>query len=151
MAPTLDWALCLLANILLTYIPHLFLRVPAVHAKLAADHKKSEKGLKGYSLSFPRLAQAAAADGTPEGKYISSLNGHHANSHEVFPLIAAACIAAAVRGVTADTINMWATAFTVSRVAYTLCYLGGVSSVRPLVWVAGLLIVGRLLALAAGY
>lgn len=37
MAPTLDWVLCLSLNILLTYIPHLALRVPAVHAKLAAD------------------------------------------------------------------------------------------------------------------
>ena len=32
-----DWVLCLSLNILLTYIPHLALRVPAVHAKLAAD------------------------------------------------------------------------------------------------------------------
>jgi hypothetical protein len=40
------------------------------------------------------VAQAAAADDTKEGRYIAALNGHHQNSHEAFPLIAAACLAA---------------------------------------------------------
>ena len=192
--PTIDWCYCLIANVLLTYIPHLFLRVPAVNAKLAADHKarESKAGLKGYSLAFPRVAQAAAADDSKEGRYIQALNGHHSNSHEAFPIFAAACLAAAARGVgagvrvccspprnrfctahhafgaarprahferhphthahththarararthtapPAQTINFWATVFTASRLVYTAAYLGGLSSVRPLVWAAG--------------
>lgn len=51
MASSIDWVYCLIINIGITYIPHLFLRVPAVHAKLASDHKKHGKGFKGYSLS----------------------------------------------------------------------------------------------------
>ena len=145
----LDWAICLIINILLIYIPHLFVRVPAVHAKLAADFKKQGKGMKGYSLALPRLAQAAAADESPEGRAISRLNGHHQNSIEIFPLIAAACLAAAARGVSAHTINVWATAFTASRLVYTAAYLGGLSSVRPLVWTVGLVIATYLLVLAA--
>ncbi len=101
MVPTIDWCYCLIINVMLTYIPHLFLRVPAVNAKLAADYKAREQksGLKGYSLAFPRVAQAAAADETKEGRFIQALNGHHANSHEAFPIFAAACLAAAARGV----------------------------------------------------
>ncbi len=101
-------------------------------------------------MAAPRVAQAAAADDTKEGRYIAALNGHHQNSHEAFPLIAAACLAASARGVAAGTINLYATAFTVSRVVYTYAYLRGMASVRPLVWVVGLGFVGHLFLLAAG-
>lgn len=183
MIPTIDWCYCLIINVMLTYIPHLFLRVPAVNAKLAADYKAREakSGLKGYSLAFPRVAQAAAADETKEGRFIQALNGHHANSHEAFPIFAAACLAAAARGVGAgvrrppfppprpiprfsahtythaythtfappQTINFWATVYTASRLVYSAAYLGGLSSVRPLVWAAGFGVLVWMLLLAS--
>jgi uncharacterized MAPEG superfamily protein len=75
-------------------------------------------------------------DDTPEGRYIASLSGQHQNSHEIFPLIAAACIIATARNVPREIVDFWASAFTVTRVLYTVAFLRGASSVRPLLWVA---------------
>ena len=44
----LQWPIVLLANIGITYIPHLFLRIPAVNSKLAADAAAAKKSGAEY-------------------------------------------------------------------------------------------------------
>ena len=105
-------------------------------------------------MRTPRLAQASAEDDTPEGRYIARLNGHHSNSHEIFPLIAAACLAAHACGVPTPLINTIATAFLASRLLHAILYIflgsaGWAANARALVWLVGLLLVGYLFVQAA--
>jgi uncharacterized MAPEG superfamily protein len=147
----LPWQHVLFAAALLTYLPHLLLRIPAIHAKLAAGDK-DKKGPKGYDIRAPRTVQAAAVDDSAEGRYIARLNGHHANSHEVFPILLAGVLGALQRGVAAGTVNGYATAFLASRVLYTALYIGGTSApaglARAGVWTVGLVLCLHLLAFA---
>lgn len=140
----LEWPHVIVGSLLLTYVPHLLLRVPAVHLKLAADKKaKGQKGaLAGYDIRAPREAQSAAVDDSEEGRYISRLNGQHSNSHESFPIICASIFTALYRGVSVAHVNEMATIWLVSRVIHTLLYISGSSKVvgglRGIVWVFGL-------------
>jgi uncharacterized MAPEG superfamily protein len=141
---SLDWPHVIVGALILTYVPHLLLRVPAVHLKLAADKKKAAvKGApSGYDIRAPREAQAAAVDDSEEGRYISRLNGQHSNSHEAFPIICASIFTALYRGVSVPHINEVATIWLASRVVHTLLYVYGASKVvgglRGIVWVFGL-------------
>ena len=156
MLPTVEWPTVFVCAVLLCYIPHLALRVPAVHSKLASEKKQAgatAKGLLGgYEIRSPRLAQAAAVDDSPEGRYIARLTGHHDNSHEIFPILVAAVLGALQRGVGKEVVNFWATLWLLSRVVYTLLYITGSSkafgNARALVWAVGLGLLCYLLAWA---
>ena len=144
----MEYQLVLFSCVLLCYLPHLLLRIPAIFAKLA----NNDKGLKTYDIRAPRVSQALAADDTPEGRYIARLTGHHNNSHEVFPILAAAIFSALHRGVPVAVVNFYASAFLASRVLYTFLYICGTSAAfgytRALVWTAGLVLCGYLMAFA---
>jgi len=141
----LDWPIVMLGGIALILLPHLLLRVPAVHAKLSNDKKSAEnsKGkMAGYDIRAPRSAQNLAADDTPEGRYIGRLNGQHANSHENFVMLCASIFAALNRGVSLNTINSAATIWLFARVFYSFFYIFGESRpmgvTRALLYMVGL-------------
>jgi uncharacterized MAPEG superfamily protein len=146
----MDYPLVLLSLAMLAYVPHLFLRGPAVHAILS----KRGKGMKTYDIRTPRIAQSLAAeDATDEGRYVARLNGHHANSLETFPFIAAAIFACVLRAVPAQQVNFLATSYLITRVIYTPLYIYGTTRLmgiaRALVWAAGFGVVCYMLFLAS--
>jgi len=61
------------------------------------------------------------------------------NSHEAFPLFAAAALVAHVAGAEQATINALAIAFIAFRVAYGVCYLADIHLARSLMWLGGLI------------
>jgi uncharacterized MAPEG superfamily protein len=142
IVPVLEWPLVLAGCMLLTYVPHLLLRVPAVHAKLAAAKDARKGAPKGYDIRAPRVAQREAEDETPEGRYIARLSGHHANCHEGFALITAAVLGALQRGAGKGAVDELATIYFASRLVYSALYIGGTSQAaglaRALTWTAGL-------------
>ena len=119
----MDWPLVIICGICLTYIPHLLLRAPAVHLKLARDKKTGKGG--GYDLRAPRASQNSAADDSPEGYYIARLNGQHANSFEGLIILLAALLASVSRGVALETINFSCTCWLLSRLLHTIFYIFG--------------------------
>ena len=143
----LGWPVVALGLISLTYVPYLFLRIPAVHQKLAQEKKK------GYDIRVPRESQAAATDGTPEGRYIARLSGHHANCFEFFPMFALGVFAALHRGVPEARVNWWASAVLAQRLVYSGLFIAGTNATlgnaRALVWTVGLGICCYLIAFAS--
>ena len=148
----LEWPLVLVGCILLTYLPHLLLRVPAVHAKLAAAKEARKGAPRGYDIRSPRTAQREAEDDSPEGRYIARLSGHHANCHEGFAIVTAAVLGALQRGARKDAVDALATLYLASRVVYSALYIGGTSKAagmaRALTWTAGLGLCAYMLAWA---
>ncbi|MGH1371295.1 MAG: MAPEG family protein [Cellvibrionaceae bacterium] len=61
----------------------------------------------------------------------------HQNSIEAFPLFAAGVLLALWAQAPMETVNMLCLAFVASRVAYLVCYLLDVATLRSLVWSVG--------------
>ena len=62
----------------------------------------------------------------------------HRNHFEAFPAFAAAVIIAQMKGAPQPTIDTLAVAFVVCRLVYTGCYVAGLSTLRSVIWFAGL-------------
>jgi uncharacterized MAPEG superfamily protein len=147
----LTWYHTLFVHVLVCYVPHLFLRIPAIHAKFAKA--AGDKKPRAYDIRLPRASQAEAADDTPEGRYIARLSGHHQNSFEAFPLIAGACLVALQRGVPEASVSAWAALILLVRLAYSALYIGGsvawMAFARAGVWAVGFALCCWLMAFAA--
>jgi len=77
--------------------------------------------------------------------YLAQLEGFRAranwaqnNSFEIFPVFAAAVIAAHVTSVDSETITNLALAFIVLRLAYVVVYIADQATMRSIIWFAGL-------------
>lgn len=73
----------------------------------------------------------------------------HRNHFEAFPPFAAAVIIAHLAGVAQGRIDLLAGLFVVARVAYTLAYLADRSTLRSIVWTAGIFCVIALFVFAS--
>ncbi len=108
--------LCLLASVILTV-------VSILPAKL--------HGRPAYDNGNPR----------DPGFYTPGLRarsqGAHLNGYEAFPFFAASVILAEMRGVPQGTVNAFAVAFIVARIAYVLLYLTDHPTPRSVVWAVG--------------
>ncbi|MEE4304647.1 MAG: MAPEG family protein [Wenzhouxiangella sp.] len=60
------------------------------------------------------------------------------NSHEAFPLFAAAVLVAHFAGAAQNTIDALAIAFIAFRIAYGICYLADIHLARSLMWTGGM-------------
>jgi uncharacterized MAPEG superfamily protein len=60
--------------------------------------------------------------------------GAHANCLEAFPLFAAAVLLAGVRHAPAGAVDIAAVVWLIARLAYVVCYLRGLASLRSLTW-----------------
>jgi uncharacterized MAPEG superfamily protein len=65
--------------------------------------------------------------------------GAHQNGYEAFPFFAASVILAEMRAVPQGTVDSFAVAFILARIAYVLLYLGDRPSLRSAVWFIALL------------
>lgn len=63
------------------------------------------------------------------------------NSYEAFPPFAAGVVIAAIAGASAAAINTLAILFVLIRIAYGVCYIKDMASLRSVVWTLGLLCV----------
>lgn len=91
----------------------------------------SKAGPDRYDNRNPRawLAQLAG--------YRARAHAAQHNSWEALTVYAAALLAAAIAQVPDNTIAMVAGIFLVARIAYLVCYLADLATLRSLVWVAG--------------
>jgi uncharacterized MAPEG superfamily protein len=109
--------LCLLAAFVLTHLS-------VMPAKF--------DGRREYDNAYPRNP----------GFYTSGLRaraqGAHQNGFEAFPFFAAAVILAEMRAVPQGTLDTWAVAFVLARIAHALLYLTNRPTARSAVWAAGL-------------
>lgn len=92
----------------------------------------SKAGTKGFDNARPR-------------DYLASLQGWRqranwaqANSYESFPPFAAGVIIAHLAGTAQPTIDMLAVGYIAARILYGIFYIADRSTLRSLVWVAGL-------------
>ncbi len=65
-------------------------------------------------------------------------NAAQANGFEAFPLFAAAVVIAHLAGAPQGRIDLLAATFVGARIAYFVCYLADLSTLRSLAWFAGL-------------
>lgn len=75
----------------------------------------------------------AAQDGFRRRANAAQLNGF-----EAFPFFAAGVLVAHVAGAAPTRIDVLAVVFVVARVAYMLCYLADLATLRSLAWFVGL-------------
>jgi len=104
----------------------------------------AKAGGKSYDNARPR-------------EFLGALTGwparaHHAqqNSYEAFPPFAAAVIIAHLCGAPQPAVDGLALGFIGARLLYGLCYIADLSTLRSLVWLAGLGCVVGLFVTAAG-
>lgn len=103
----------------------------------------SKAGVKSFDNAKPR-------------DYLASLQGWRqranwaqANSYESFPAFAAGVIIAHLAGAAQPTIDMLALGYIAARILYGIFYIADRSTLRSLVWVAGLgCIIGLFIAAA---
>jgi uncharacterized MAPEG superfamily protein len=95
-------------------------------------------------LSAGLAKSQASYDNADPRRYLGQLHGWRAranaaqNNHfEAFPAFAAGVIIAQMKGTPQHTIDLLAALFVVIRVAYTAAYVGGVATVRSVVFTAG--------------
>ncbi|MBU3739438.1 MAG: glutathione metabolism protein [Rhodoferax sp.] len=86
----------------------------------------------GYDNDNPRSWLAA------QTAWRARANAAQANSFEALPLFIGAVLIAHQVGVSQATLDGLAVVFVLLRLAYIACYVGGWSTLRSLVWVAGL-------------
>lgn len=100
-------------------------------------------GAKGFDNARPR-EYLATLDG-----WRQRANWAQANSYESFPGFAAGVVIAHVAGAAQPTIDMLALGYVLARVLYGIFYITDRSTLRSLVWVAGLgCIIGLFVAAA---
>ena len=102
----------------------------------------SAKAQPGYDNASPR-AFLGKLDG-----WRARANWAHQNHFEAFAPFAAGVILAELSHAPQRRVDVLSVIFIVLRVAYTFIYIGGVSTVRSLVWFGGLACVIWLLALS---
>src|SRR5262245_42654725 len=90
------------------------------------------KSRKGFDNANPR-AWLAQQEGFRARAHAAQLN-----SFEAFPLFAAAVIVAHLRGAQADTMNLLAIGFIVSRVLFIAMYVANLATLRSIVWFGGI-------------
>jgi len=72
--------------------------------------------------------------------YRRRANAAQANSFEAFPLFAVAVIVAMLVHAPQDKVDMLALGFIAARIAYFISYLADWSSLRSIVWFAGIIL-----------
>ena len=102
----------------------------------------------GGAKAQPGYDNAAPRDflGRLEG-WRARANWAHQNHFEAFAPFAAAVILAEMAHAAQARIDTLAVIFILLRVAYTFIYIGGVATVRSLVWFCGVICVGWLFLL----
>lgn len=85
----------------------------------------------GYDNNNPRDQQAQLSG------FGQRALAAHQNTIEAFPLFAAGVVLALWAEAPMETVNMLCIAFAVSRVAYVICYLLDIATVRSLIWFVG--------------
>ncbi len=76
-------------------------------------------------------------------------NAAHLNGFESFPAFVAGVLMSQLAGVNPQTIAWLAIAFVVARVLHGILYIGNIPALRSLSWLAGMVCVVALIALAA--
>jgi uncharacterized MAPEG superfamily protein len=102
----------------------------------------------GGAKAQPSYDNAAPRDflGRLEG-WRARANWAHQNHFEAFAPFAAAVIMAEMAHAAQARIDTLAVIFIMLRIAYTFIYIGGVATVRSLVWFGGVICVGWLFLL----
>ena len=101
----------------------------------------SAKAQPGYDNAAPRDFLSRM-----EG-WRARANWAHQNHFEAFAPFAAAVIMAEMAHAAQARIDTLAVIFILLRIAYTFIYIGGVATVRTLVWIGGVVCVGWLFLL----
>ncbi len=101
----------------------------------------SAKAQPGYDNAAPRDFLSRM-----EG-WRARANWAHQNHFEAFAPFAAAVIMAEMAHAAHARIDTLAVIFILLRIAYTFIYIGGVATVRTLVWIGGVICVGWLFLL----
>lgn len=88
-------------------------------------------GGRGYDNHNPR-EWLAHQDG-----YRSRANAAQQNSFEAFPFFAVGVVLAALGGADGDAMEMASWVFVAARVAYIVCYVKDLATLRSLMWLVG--------------
>ena len=91
----------------------------------------AKTGIRGYDNGRPREFLASLA-GWP-----ARANFAQQNSYEAFPPFAAGVVIATLCGAPQGTVDLLALGFLVARIAYGLCYIADLSTLRSFIWLAG--------------
>jgi uncharacterized MAPEG superfamily protein len=92
----------------------------------------AKKGFEGYDNRQPRdwLAQQTG--------FRARANAAQANLFESLPLFFAAVIIASIAHAPQDRVDLLALGFVASRIVFVICYVADWSTLRSLVWFAGI-------------
>lgn len=133
---------CVLASLVLAYIPHWYRTFGVVRPGLA------RRG-KAYDVRYSRSMVAQMTDSTPEGLLVTRLTSCHQNGLEAFAAFGISIAVALSSGAPKDSVGQLANYFVLVRVAYTAIFwsaaLNGV--LRSIAWLIGFLITCRIFLL----
>ena len=92
----------------------------------------AKKGFEGYDNGMPRQWLAKQTG------FRARANAAQANLFESLPFFFAAVIIASIANAPQNRIDLLAIGFVAARIAYLVCYVANWSSIRSIVWLAGL-------------
>ena len=95
----------------------------------------AKKGFEQYDNSMPRQWLAKQTG------FRARANAAQANLFESLPLFFAAIIIATLQNAPQSRIDLLAVGFVMARIAYLICYVANWSTLRSIVWLAGLICV----------
>lgn len=95
----------------------------------------AKKGFDGYDNGMPRQWLAKQTG------FRARANAAQANLFESLPFFFAAVIIASIANAPQSRIDVLALGFVVARIAYLICYVANLPSIRSIVWLCGIVCV----------